>query len=46
MAKGNYTGKMVLDLQKAFDSVDHVICQKYPAMGIHSDFIDWFQSYL
>ncbi len=47
MANGNYTGVVLLHLQKAFDTVDHVIlCQKLQAMGIHSDSIYWFQSYL
>ena len=44
MSAGNYTG-LVLDLQKAFDTVDHVIlCKKLWAMGITS--VDWFKSYL
>ena len=42
---GNYTGLVLLDLQKAFDTVDHVIlCKKLEAMGIAS--VDWFRSYL
>ena len=36
---------VLLDLQKAFDTVDHdILCQKLEAMGI--DFTDWFKSYL
>ena len=42
---GNYVGMVLLDLQKAFDTVDHdILCQKLEAMGI--DFTDWFKSYL
>ena len=44
-AKGLYTGMIMLDLQKAFDTVDHsIICKKIEGMGIVS--IDWFKSYL
>ena len=35
----------ILDLQKAFDTVDHaILCKKLKAMGIKS--VDWFRSYL
>ena len=45
LSGGNYTGLVLLDLQKAFDTVDHVIlCKKLQAMGITS--VDWFKSYL
>ena len=45
MSKGNYTGMVLLDLQKAFDTVDHVIlCNKLRAMGFSS--VDWIRSYL
>ena len=44
-ANGLYTGMIMLDLQKAFDTVDHNIsCSKLKVMGIQS--IDWFHSYL
>ena len=44
-AKGFCTGMVLLDLQKAFDNVDHVIlCNKLSEMGVES--IDWFKSYL
>ena len=40
-----YTGMLMLDLQKAFDTVDHdILCKKLKAMGIKS--VDWFRSYL
>ena len=45
ISKGNYVGMVLLDLQKAFDTVDHeILCNKLETMGI--DFTDWFKSYL
>ena len=41
----NFTGMVLIDLQKAFDTVDHVILlKKLEAMGVSS--VDWFRSYL
>ena len=38
---------VLLDLQKAFDTVDHdILCNKLQAMGVHSDSVKWFKSYL
>ena len=40
-----YTGIILLDPQKTFDIVDHLIlCDKLRAMGVCS--VDWFKSYL
>ena len=44
-SKGLYTGMLMLDPQKAFDTVDHdILCKKLKVMGIKS--VDWFGSYL
>jgi hypothetical protein len=44
-ASGLYTGMILLDIQKAFDSVDHsILCRKLSAMGVQST--EWFHSYL
>ena len=44
-AKGLYTGMIMLDLQKTFDTVDHsILCSKLKVMGVQS--VDWFESYL
>ena len=44
-SKGLYTGMSLLDLQKAFITVDHhTLCSKLKLMGIRST--KWFESYL
>jgi len=44
-SKGLYTGVIMLDLQKAFDTVDHhILCSKLQTMGVNST--KWFESYL
>ena len=43
--KGLYTGMIMLDLQKAFETVDDsILCNKLKVMSIGS--VEWIQSYL
>ena len=45
--QSNYTGLVMLDLQKAFDTVDHtVLLQKLEALGADETTVSWFHSYL
>ena len=47
MDEGLYTGVILLDLQKAFDTVDHVILlKKLKAIGACDSAVLWFNSYL
>ena len=44
-AKGLFTGMVLLDLQKAFDTVDHnILGEKLKVIGVES--VSWFKSYL
>ena len=45
ISKGKYVGMVLMDLQKAFDTVDHdILLDKLDAMGF--DHNEWFKSYL
>ena len=47
MDKGNYTGMVMIHLQKAFDTVDHdVLLNKLKAIGLDDLSKSWFSSYL
>ena len=47
MDKGNYTGMVLLDLQKAFDTVNHeILLYKLKACGMNDKSVKWFSSYL
>ena len=47
MDNGLYTGMVLIDLQKAFDTVDHeILIQKLSAIGANENAISWFKSYL
>jgi hypothetical protein len=44
IGSGNYVGIVAIDVQKAFDCVNHdILCRKLDLMGIEST---WFKSYL
>ena len=45
--KGNCVGMILLDLQKAFDTVDHqILLAKLEMCGLGSDIVRWIRSYL
>ena len=45
--KGNLTGMVLLDLQKAFDTVDHcILINKLQALGFDTCSREWYRSYL
>ena len=45
ISKGKYVGMVLIDLQKAFDTVDHdILLEKLEAMGFNHN--KWFESYL
>ena len=47
MDKGFCTGMILVDLQKAFDTLDHTaLLQKMECIGFKESVIKWFQSYL
>ena len=45
LAAGNLTGMVLLDIQKAFDCVDHeLLCTILQAMGVNNTSVNWFKS--
>ena len=45
--KGLMTGMILIDLQKAFDTIDHdILLKKLSAIGFSNHSIGWFKSYL
>ena len=47
MDEGLYTGMVLMDLQKAFDTVDYtILTKKLNAIGIDNSAGSWFKSYL
>ena len=44
---GLFTGMILTDLQKAFDTIDHnILLKKLKAIGFCDDIVNWFHSYL
>ena len=44
MDKGNFVNMVLLDLQKAFDTVDHsILLTKLEALGLSEDVVRWFR---
>ena len=47
MDKGNYTGMLILNLQKTLDTVDHnILLGKLKALGFDKNSVPLFGSYL
>ena len=45
--KGEYTGMILIDLQKAFDTIDHkILLQKLKCIGLSDSATNWVKSYL
>ena len=47
MDKNNFVGAVLIDLKKAFDTVDHkILLKKLWCYGFQNQSFDWFESYL
>ena len=46
MDKQMHTGLILVDLQKAFDTLDHRVLEKLKYFGFWASVIKWFESYL
>ena len=45
--KGSLTGMILINLQKAFDTIDHkILIEKMSCLGFHESTIRWYKSYL
>ena len=45
--KGLFTGMVLIDLQKAFDTIDHqILLKKMKYLGFSKNTVTWFKSYL
>ena len=45
--KGMFTGMILIDLQKAFDTIDHeIFLEKIKHLAFYDSIIYWFRSYL
>ena len=44
---GLFTGMILIDLKKVFDTIDHnILLEKLKAIGFCDDTVNWFHSYL
>ena len=44
---GLFTGVILIDLQKVFDTIDHnTLLEKLKAIGLCDDTVNWFHSYM
>ena len=47
VSNGNYVGMVLIDLRKAFDTVNHsILCDKLKSVGLSDSSVEWFRSYL